>query len=86
MALCEANRLNLPHSNTDSMLHFTCPLIPYKKTVAKLLLKNYIPLFLHIQEVPTFRDFWFQKVIMKCGDHEFLKMGPKKLESPLFEG
>ena len=21
--------------------------------------------------VPAFRDFWFQKVIMKCGDHEF---------------
>ena len=24
-----------------------------------------------IQEVPAFRDFWFQRVIMKCGDHEF---------------
>ena len=23
------------------------------------------------QEVPTFRDFWFQSAIMKCGDHEF---------------
>ena len=24
-----------------------------------------------IQEVPAFCDFWFQTVIMKCGDHEF---------------
>ena len=24
-----------------------------------------------LQEVPAFRDFWFQRVIMKCGDHEF---------------
>ena len=24
-----------------------------------------------IQEVPAFCDFWFQRVIMKCGDHEF---------------
>ena len=24
-----------------------------------------------IQEVPAFRNFWFQRVIMKCGDHEF---------------
>ena len=24
-----------------------------------------------IQEVPAFRDFWFQRVIMKCGDYEF---------------
>ena len=24
-----------------------------------------------VQEVPAFRDFWFQMVIMKCGDHEF---------------
>ena len=25
-----------------------------------------------LQEVPAFHDFWFQRVIMKCGDHEFL--------------
>ena len=25
-----------------------------------------------IQEVPAFRDFWFQRVIMKCRVHEFL--------------
>ena len=24
-----------------------------------------------VQEVPAFRDFWFQRVIKKCGDHEF---------------
>ena len=24
-----------------------------------------------IQEVPTFHEFWFQRVIMKCRDHEF---------------
>ena len=24
-----------------------------------------------IQGVPTFCDFWFQEVIMKCKDHEF---------------
>ena len=24
-----------------------------------------------IQEVPTFRDFWYQKGIMKFGDHKF---------------
>ena len=23
-----------------------------------------------IQEVPAFRDFWYQMVILKCGDHE----------------
>ena len=26
---------------------------------------------LQIQEVPTFRDFWYRMVILKCGDHEF---------------
>ena len=38
-----------------------------------------------LQEVPAFCDFWFQRVIMKCRDGEFLglflenlKMGPKK--------
>ena len=24
-----------------------------------------------IQEVPACRDFWYQRVIMKCGNHEF---------------
>ena len=47
-----------------------------------------------LQKVPEFRDFWFQRVIMKCGDHEFiprtvysikLKMGPKLFKSSLFE-
>ena len=25
----------------------------------------------HVHEVPPFRDFRFQRVILKCGDHEF---------------
>ena len=28
-------------------------------------------LYVDIQEVPAFCDFWFQRVIMKCGDQEF---------------
>ena len=24
-----------------------------------------------VQGVPAFRDFWVQRIIMKCGDHEF---------------
>ena len=31
---------------------------------------SFFPHFM-IQEVTTFRDFWFQRRIMKCGDHEF---------------
>ena len=40
-----------------------------------------------IQEVPSFRDFWFQKVIMKCEDHEFQypKLCPNIFKSPVFE-
>ena len=34
---------------------------------ASLLHKN-----VSLQEVPAFCDFWFQSVIMKCEDHEFL--------------
>ena len=26
---------------------------------------------LKVQGVPAFHDFWVQRVIMKCGDHEF---------------
>ena len=25
----------------------------------------------YVQEVPAFRDFWYQKGITKFGDHEF---------------
>ena len=28
-------------------------------------------IFYTVQEVPVFCDSWFQKVIMKCRDHEF---------------
>ena len=46
-----------------------------------------------VQEVPTFCDFWFQRVIMNCKDHEvrgtFFSVKPqngsKNFESPLFE-
>ena len=24
-----------------------------------------------LQEIPAFRDLWFQRVIMECGDHDF---------------
>ena len=33
--------------------------------------KIFFELTFELQEVPAFRDFWFQMVIMKCGDHEF---------------
>ena len=29
---------------------------------------------IQLQKVLAFRDFWFQRVIMKCGDHEFRGM------------
>ena len=28
-------------------------------------------LAIYVQEVPVFCDFWYQMVILKCGDHEF---------------
>jgi hypothetical protein len=34
-------------------------------------IKYFIFQIIYIQEVPAFRDFWFQGLIMKCGDHEF---------------
>ena len=49
-------------------------------------------MFFMLQEVPTFRDFWYQRLIMKFGDHEFrgpflvlnLKMGPKIFQKSTF--
>ena len=57
--------LQTPHEATWTPILWALKLLERARTEGKIKVHTYI------QEVPAFRDFWFQGVIMKCGDHEF---------------
>ena len=52
------------------------PLRPRGQSLVRMHIKyicicQLFPKFSSVQDVPAFRDFWYQKGITKFGDHEF---------------
>ena len=66
-------------TNAECRSNCVCNTNVLAKNAEKKAIPNHLILICSaIQEVPTFRDFWFQRLIMKCGDHEFCELLKKR--------